>query len=99
MADLMEAKLESLDILAAQIERAADAILRLKEDNGRLAARVHELESAVGGSAKKLDGRRLDDVLAELETLRATERQWQTERKEIAHRIEGLVQKLEKLAD
>jgi len=51
----------------------------------------------VGTGEKQLAGRKLDDVLAELDLLKGVEKQWTTERKEIAHRIEDLVKKLEKL--
>jgi hypothetical protein len=36
-------------------------------------------------------------VLDELDQLKGVEKQWSTERKEIAHRIEDLVKKLERL--
>jgi hypothetical protein len=97
MSELMTDKLEGLDALADQIERAAAAIARLRDENGKLITRVKELESTVGASDKQLAGRKLDEVLSELDLLRGVEKQWTTERKEIAHRIEDLVRKLEKL--
>ena len=71
----------SLDALAERIDRAVQAIARLKTDNARLAARVAELENETSG----------------IDALKAAERQWATERKEIAGRIEELVAKLDKL--
>ena len=97
MAEVMAAKLEGLEALAAQIERAVIAITQLKAHNQKLAGRVAELELRLGAGEKTLAGRKLDDVLAELEQLRGIEKQWATERKEIAHRIDDLVRKLEKL--
>ena len=97
MAQLVDAKLEGLDALAAQIDRAADAIARLKKDNAGLANRVAELEGKLGAGEKRLQGRSLDDVLAELDQLRGIERQWTAERKEIANRIDELVAKLERI--
>ena len=97
MAEVMEFKLDSLDALAVQIERAADAIARLKDDNAKFAARVKELESKLGAGEKTLGGRKLDDVLEELDALRGVEKQWSTERKEVAHRIEEMVKKLERI--
>ena len=98
MAQLMAAaKLEGLEALASQIERAVQAITKLKADNTRLSNRVHELEGKLGAGEKSLGGRKLDEVLAELDQLRGIEKQWTTERKEIAHRIEDLVKKLERL--
>jgi chromosome segregation ATPase len=97
MAQLVDAKLDGLDALAAQIDRAATVIARLKNDNAALTGRVKELETALGAGEKRLAGRTLDDVLGELEQLKGVERQWAAERKEIANRIEDLVSKLEKL--
>lgn len=97
MAELMTEKLEGLDLLAAQIERAANAITNLKTENQKLAGRVQELEGKLGAGEKTLGGRKLDEVLAELDQLRGIEKQWTTERKEIAHRIDDLVRKLERL--
>jgi len=97
MAELMTAKLEGLDALADQMERATKAIARLKDDNAKLATRIKDLESKVGNGEKQLAGRKLDEVLAELDLLKGVEKQWTTERKEIAHRIEDLVKKLDKL--
>ena len=97
MAQLVDAKLESLDALAAQIDRAANVITRLKADNAALKGRLKELESTLGAGEKRLQGRTLDDVLGELDLLKGVERQWAAERKEIANRIEDLVLKLEKI--
>jgi chromosome segregation ATPase len=97
MAQLVEAKLEGLDALAAQIDRAANAITRLKKENAALLDRLAELNGAAAASEKRLQGRTLDDLLGELDQLRGVERQWAAERKEIANRIEDLVAKLERL--
>ena len=97
MAEVMTAKLEGMDALATQIERAVNAITRLKTENTKLAGRVHELEGKLGAGEKALGGRKLDEVLSELDQLRGIEKQWTTERKEVAHRIEDLVKKLDRL--
>ena len=81
MAEILESKLDSLEALAAQIDRAADAIVRLKNENVKLKARLGEMESK----------------LADSDGLRSAEKLWATERKEIGHRIEELVKKLERL--
>ena len=81
MAEGMDARTTSLETLAERIDRAVQAITRLKAENAALTARLKELESGHG----------------ELDALKAAERQWATERKEIAHRIEELVAKLDKL--
>jgi chromosome segregation ATPase len=93
----MTEKLEGLDALAEQIERAVTAITQLKAENQKLSGRVQELEGKLGAGEKSLGGRKLDEVLDELDQLKGVEKQWSTERKEIAHRIEDLVKKLERL--
>ena len=97
MAEIMTEKLEGLDALATQIERAVNAITQLKAQNQKLSGRVQELEGKLGAGERTLGGRKLDEVLIELDQLRGVEKQWATERKEIAHRIEDLVKKLERL--
>jgi predicted nucleic acid-binding Zn-ribbon protein len=97
MAELIATRLEGLDVLADQIERATTVIARLKDDNSKLTTRLKELEGKLGAGEKQLAGRKLDEVLSELDLLRGIEKQWTTERKEIAHRIEDLVKKLEKI--
>jgi chromosome segregation ATPase len=97
MAQLLDAKLEGLDALAAQIDRAATVIARLKKENAGLSARLAELETTIGAGEKRLQGRTLDDLLAELDQLKGIERQWTAERKEVANRIDDLVAKLERL--
>ena len=81
MAEVMDARGTALETLAERIDRAVQAIARLKSENARLTAQLKELESGHG----------------ELAVLKAAERQWATERKEIAGRIDELVAKLDKL--
>jgi len=81
MAEILETKPDTLGALAAQIDRAADAIVRLKNENTKLKARLADAESK----------------LADADGLRAAERLWTTERKELGHRVEELVKKLERL--
>ena len=81
MAEVMDARSTSLEALAERIDRAVNAIGRLRTENAKLRDKIAELESQGG----------------DLDALRTAERQWTTERKEIAHRIEELVAKLDKL--
>ena len=81
MAEVMDVRGNALETLAERIDRAVQAIARLKFENARLAAQLKEFESGHG----------------ELAALRMAERQWATERKEIAGRIDELVAKLDKL--
>ena len=81
MAEVMDVRSPSLETLAERIDRAVVAITRLKAENARLTARVVELEGSQAG----------------FEALKAAERVWVTERKEVAGRIDELVAKLDKL--
>lgn len=99
MAELTVEKLDSLDALAERIDRAVDALSKLRADNTRLSRRVEELEAKLGEGEKQLQGRTFSELQGELESLRGAERLWATERKEIAHRVDELIQKLDRLGD
>ncbi|MEO6463259.1 MAG: cell division protein ZapB [Candidatus Eisenbacteria bacterium] len=77
----MDVRSHSLATLAERIDRAVAAITRLKAENARLVARVADLEGSQAGH----------------DALKAAERVWATERKEVAGRIDELVAKLDKL--
>ena len=86
-----------LDRLAERVERAANLVQQLREDQARaerekndLAVRLEELE-------QKLQGQDPAGVMQELSNLRREQRDWQTERRDVATRIETLLKKLEKL--
>jgi phage shock protein A len=79
-----------LDRLGERIERAAQAIQALREERDRLRLQCRELEKRVrtleaGGTVVAARG---GDAGA---------RRWQTERREVATRIESLLRKLERL--
>jgi hypothetical protein len=87
-----------LDRLAERIEKAAALLhaqrteqVRLQKERDELAARSRELE-------QKLHGQDPAALLGELQGLRREQRDWQTERREVALRIEALVKKLERIA-
>jgi hypothetical protein len=86
-----------LDRLAERIEKAAALLqaqrtehARLLSERERLAARNRELERALQGQDPAA-------ILRELQGLRREQRDWQTERREVALRIEALVKKLERI--
>ena len=86
-----------LDRLAERVERAA-ALLQsqraehthLQQERDRLADRVRELERALHGHDPVA-------MAGELQALRREQKDWQTERREVAARIEALVTKLERI--
>ena len=86
-----------LDRLAERVEKAATMLqaqrtehARLKAERDQLSARNRELE-------QKLQGRDPAVLLGELQGLHREQRDWQSERREVALRIEALVKKLERL--
>jgi hypothetical protein len=86
-----------LDRLAERIEKAASLLqaqrtehARLQSERDQLAARNRELEQTLQGQDPAA-------ILRELQGLRREQRDWQTERREVALRIEALVKKLERL--
>jgi hypothetical protein len=86
-----------LDRLAERVEKAAVLLqaqriehARLQRERDQLAARSQELE-------QKLQGQDPAALLGELLGLRREQRDWQTERREVALRIETLVAKLERV--
>lgn len=86
-----------LDRLTERVEKAASLLqsqraehARLLAERDRLADRVQELEA-------KLQGQDPAVMVGELQALRREQKDWQTERREVAVRIEALVKKLERI--
>ena len=86
-----------LDRLAERVEKAATLLqtqrtehARVRQERDQLAARSQELE-------QKLQGQDPAALLGELQGLRREQRDWQTERRDVALRIEALVTKLERI--
>jgi chromosome segregation ATPase len=88
---------DDLDRLAERVEKAASLLqaqraehARLVAERDRLAGRVQELET-------KLQGQDPAVMAGELQSLRREQKDWQSERREVAVRIEALVKKLERI--
>jgi len=86
-----------LDRLTERVEKAASLLqsqrtehARLQAERDRLADRVQELET-------KLQGQDPAVMVGELQVLRREQKDWQTERREVAVRIEALVKKRERI--
>lgn len=86
-----------LDLLAERVEKAAALIQRMREDTRRLERERDELKGKLQESEDKRQGQDVAALLAELQTLRKEQREWQGERREVVNRIETLVKKLERL--
>ena len=90
-------KQSDLDRLTERVEKAAAIVQQLRDDRTRLeqerntlAARLQELE-------QKLQGNDAAALVHELGQLRKDQHDSQTERRDVASKIEALVRKLEKL--
>ena len=93
-----------LDRLAERVEKAAALVQQLRTDRENLERERDELANRVGELENKLQGQDPGALLAEtkslkgdLDGLRKEQREWQSERRDAAIRIEGLVKKLERL--
>jgi chromosome segregation ATPase len=86
-----------LDRLADRVEKAAALVQQLREDRERLGRENEQLTRRVSELEQKLQGQDPGALLDELNTLRRDQREWHTERREVASRIETLVRKLERI--
>jgi chromosome segregation ATPase len=69
----------------------------LREDRERLGRENEQLTRRVAELEQKLQGQDPGALLDELNTLKREQREWHTERREVASRIETLVRKLERI--
>jgi FtsZ-binding cell division protein ZapB len=86
-----------LDRLAERVEKAASLVQQLREDRVRLERERDVLMDRLQDWERKLQGQEISAVMQEVTTLRREQRDWQTERREVAGKIEALLKKLERL--
>ena len=86
-----------LDRLADRIEKAAALLQAQRADHARLQGERDQLVARNQEIERKLQGQDPAALLGELQVLRREQRDWQTERREVALRIEALVKKLERI--
>ena len=93
---------ESFELLEQRVQKAADLVKRLKDDNARLGAELEkarkrgaDLEKRAGGSEKK--GAAAAEQQGRIDKLTRQVAALQEERDEIRRRIERLVSVLEAL--
>jgi len=86
-----------LDRLAERVEKAAALVQQLRDDRARLEQRCGELESRLKNVEQGLQGQDAAAVTQELGALRKEQREWTSERRDVAQRIEMLLKKLERL--
>jgi len=86
-----------LDRLAERVEKAATIVQQLREDRARLGLENETLTRRIAELEQKLQGQDPAALLDELNALKREQRDWQTERRDVASRIETLVRKLERI--
>jgi predicted nucleic acid-binding Zn-ribbon protein len=86
-----------LDRLSERVEKAAAMVQQLRDDRTRLERERDDLARRLRETEQKLQGQDVAAVLSEVASLRREQREWTSERREVATRIEALVRKLEKL--
>jgi len=86
-----------LDRLAERIEKAAGVVQQLRAERDRLAREGEETVTRLRQLEQKLQGQELGAVLQELTALRREQREWVSERRDVATKIETLVKKLERI--
>jgi hypothetical protein len=86
-----------LDRLAERVERAAALVQQLRDDRARLERERDELASRTQDVHHKLQGQDPVALVQEVAALKREQKEWLSERREVAHRIETLIKKLEKL--
>ena len=86
-----------LDRLSERVEKAAALVQQLRDDRARLERERDELASRLKENEKKLQGQDVAALTSEVATLRREQREWTSERRDVASRIETLIKKLERL--
>lgn len=87
----------SIDVLAERVERAAGVVLRLKEQNARLQELLKDAERRSAALEAQLVEKSDVENSAEFRRMREQEEKWRAEKRSLAERIDGLVQRLEQL--
>ena len=86
-----------LDRLTERVEKAAAIVQQLRDDRTRLEQERNALALKLQELEQKLQGNDATALVQEIGLLRKDQHDSQTERRDVASRIEALVRKLEKL--
>jgi len=86
-----------LDRLAERIEKAAAVVHQLRAERDRLVREAEENVARFRQLEQKLQGQDLGALMQELSALRREQREWLSERRDVASKIEMLVKKLERI--
>ena len=90
-------KQSDLDRLTERVEKAAAIVQQLRDDRTRLEQERNALALKLQELEQKLQGNDATALVQELGLLRKDQHDSQTERRDVASKIEALVRKLEKL--
>jgi predicted nucleic acid-binding Zn-ribbon protein len=86
-----------LDTLAERIEKAAGIIQQLRTERERFERERDELLKRLRTLEDQFKGQNPGTMVEEIQALRKEQREWQTERRDVAGRIEALVRKLDRI--
>ncbi len=88
---------DALERLGERIEQAGVAVRALRAERDRLKRERDQLAGELAAARRGTKGKDVTALLAELDTLRRQQRAWQSERREVADRIEALLARLERV--
>jgi len=86
-----------LDRLAERVEKTAALVQALRTRQAQLEADKAELARRLDETSGKLQGNDPSALLTELAALKKEQREWLSERKDVATRVESLLKKLERI--
>lgn len=86
-----------LDTLAERIEKAAGIIQQLRAERERFERERDELLKRLRTLEDQFKGQNPATLVEEIQALRKEQRELQTERRDVAARIEALVRKLDRI--
>lgn len=97
MSDTTPVMTTDLDRLSERVEKAAALVQQLRDDRTRLERECQDLSRKLREAEHKSHGQDVVALTAELGALRKEQREWASERRDVASRIETLIRKLERL--
>ena len=86
-----------LDRLSERVEKAVALVQHLRDDRARMERERDDLARRLRETEQKLQGQDVGTLVSEVASLRRGQREWASERRDVASRIESLVRKLERL--
>lgn len=86
-----------LDRLAERVEKAATLVVELRAKQVQLEAEKAELKLRLDETTQKLQGNDPTALVSEIAALKKEQREWTSERKDVAGKIEALLKKLERI--